>query len=69
MRPHDPFDKDLTVNNPNGYTFDPSYNYAACREPDFSLGCGGHCNKHQTYLQAQFIFILAYEPLFYYFLF
>lgn len=30
MRPHDPFDK--TVNdvntNPNGYTFDPSYNYA-----------------------------------------
>ncbi|MBL0050163.1 MAG: TonB-dependent receptor [Bacteroidetes bacterium] len=29
MRPHDPFDKDLTVNNPNGYTFDPSYNYAA----------------------------------------
>ncbi len=30
MRPHDPFDKrasDLT-DNPNGYTFDPSYNYA-----------------------------------------
>lgn len=30
MRPHDPFDKrvDDAVNNPNGYTFDPSYNYA-----------------------------------------
>ncbi|MBX2889325.1 MAG: TonB-dependent receptor [Saprospiraceae bacterium] len=30
MRPHDPFDKrvDDPVNNPNGYTFDPSYNYA-----------------------------------------
>lgn len=30
MRPHDPFDKraDDPVDNPNGYTFDPSYNYA-----------------------------------------
>ena len=30
MRPHDPFDKKVTdpVNNPNGFTFDPSYNYA-----------------------------------------
>lgn len=30
MRPHDPFDKNVTdpVANPNGYTFDPSYNYA-----------------------------------------
>lgn len=30
MRPHDPFDKRVNdpVNNPNGYTFDPSYNYA-----------------------------------------
>ena len=28
MRPYDPFDKNVTVNNPNGYTFDPSYNYA-----------------------------------------
>jgi outer membrane receptor for ferrienterochelin and colicins len=30
MRPHDPFDKqagDITT-NPNGYTFDPTYNYA-----------------------------------------
>lgn len=30
MRPHDPFDKqagDVTT-NPNGYTFDPTYNYA-----------------------------------------
>lgn len=31
MRPQDPFDKyvDDPVNNPNGYTFDPSYNYAS----------------------------------------
>ncbi|MBV6439787.1 MAG: Vitamin B12 transporter BtuB [Saprospiraceae bacterium] len=30
LRPHDPFDKqaDNPVDNPNGYTFDPSYNYA-----------------------------------------
>jgi outer membrane receptor for ferrienterochelin and colicins len=30
MRPHDPFDKRAgdPVDNPNGYTFDPSYNYA-----------------------------------------
>ena len=30
MRPQDPFDKRVndTENNPNGYTFDPSYNYA-----------------------------------------
>lgn len=31
LRPFDPFDKyvDDPVNNPNGYTFDPSYNYAS----------------------------------------
>lgn len=30
MRPHDPFDKHAAdpLDNPNGYTFDPSYNYA-----------------------------------------
>lgn len=28
LRPNDPFDKQVNVNNPNGYTFDPSYNYA-----------------------------------------
>jgi outer membrane receptor for ferrienterochelin and colicins len=30
LRPFDPFDKTINdpVNNPNGYTFDPSYNYA-----------------------------------------
>lgn len=30
MRPNDPFDKQVNdpVNNPHGYTFDPSYNYA-----------------------------------------
>lgn len=31
MRPYDPFDKyaDDPVSNPNGYSFDPSYNYAS----------------------------------------
>ena len=29
MRPFDPFNKDVAVNNPNGYTFDPSYNYSS----------------------------------------
>ena len=31
LRPFDPFDKYVEdpVNNPNGYTFDPSYNYAS----------------------------------------
>jgi outer membrane receptor for ferrienterochelin and colicins len=28
LRPFDPFDKNVTVNNPNGYTFDTTYNYA-----------------------------------------
>jgi outer membrane receptor for ferrienterochelin and colicins len=28
LRPFDPFDKNVTVNNPNGFTFDTSYNYA-----------------------------------------
>lgn len=28
MRPFDPFDKNIHLNNPNEYTFDPSYNYA-----------------------------------------
>jgi outer membrane receptor for ferrienterochelin and colicins len=28
LRPFDPFDKTISVNNPNGYTFDTSYNYA-----------------------------------------
>jgi outer membrane receptor for ferrienterochelin and colicins len=28
LRPEDPFDKHVDVNNPNGYRFDPSYNYA-----------------------------------------
>jgi outer membrane receptor for ferrienterochelin and colicins len=29
MRPFDPFDKQVDINNPNGYTFDPSYSYAS----------------------------------------
>ncbi len=29
LRPNDPFDKNIAVNNPNEYTFDTSYNYAS----------------------------------------
>lgn len=29
LRPFDPFDKNVDVNNPFGYTFDPTYNFAA----------------------------------------
>jgi outer membrane receptor for ferrienterochelin and colicins len=29
LRPFDPFDKQVQVNNPEGYTFDASYNYAS----------------------------------------
>jgi outer membrane receptor for ferrienterochelin and colicins len=28
LRPFDPFDKNITINNPYGYTFDTTYNYA-----------------------------------------
>ena len=28
MRPFDPFDKHINENNPQGYTFDTTYNYA-----------------------------------------
>ena len=28
LRPFDPFDKNITINNPAGYTFDTTYNYA-----------------------------------------
>lgn len=29
MRPFDPFDKNINIDNPNNYVFDPSYNYAS----------------------------------------
>jgi outer membrane receptor for ferrienterochelin and colicins len=40
MRPFDPFDKTVNdpVNNPNGYTFDPSYNYAPMLGRRFNIG-------------------------------
>jgi outer membrane receptor for ferrienterochelin and colicins len=38
MRAFDPFDKQTQVNNPNGYTFDPSYNYAPIQNTRFFLG-------------------------------
>ena len=40
LRPFDPFDKNVDdpVNNPNGYTFDPSYNYASMQGRRVFLG-------------------------------
>jgi outer membrane receptor for ferrienterochelin and colicins len=40
MRPFDPFDKNVndSVGNPNGYTFDPSYNYASMQGRRVFLG-------------------------------
>lgn len=38
LRPFDPFDKNISVNNPYGYTFDPSYNYAPVQGRRFFIG-------------------------------
>jgi outer membrane receptor for ferrienterochelin and colicins len=38
LRPFDPFDKHIDENNPNGYTFDPSYNYAPMQGRRFFIG-------------------------------
>jgi outer membrane receptor for ferrienterochelin and colicins len=38
MRPFDPFDKTIAYNNPNGYTFDPSYNFASLQGARGFLG-------------------------------
>jgi outer membrane receptor for ferrienterochelin and colicins len=38
MRAFDPFDKQVAVDNPMGYTFDPSYNYAAIQGRLLLLG-------------------------------
>jgi outer membrane receptor for ferrienterochelin and colicins len=38
LRPFDPFDKYINENNPNGYTFDPSYNYAPMQGRRFFIG-------------------------------
>lgn len=38
LRPFDPFDKRITENNPNNYTFDPSYNYAPMQGRRFFIG-------------------------------
>ena len=38
LRPFDPFDKDIAENNPYGYTFDPSYNYAPMQGRRFFIG-------------------------------
>ena len=38
MRAFDPFDKRVNENNPNGYTFDPSYNYAPLQARRLILG-------------------------------
>ncbi|MCK6648673.1 MAG: TonB-dependent receptor, partial [Bacteroidia bacterium] len=38
LRPFDPFDKHITENNPNGYSFDPSYNYAPIQVRRYFIG-------------------------------
>ena len=40
MRPFDPFDKNVNdvISNPNGYTFDPSYNYASLQSTKGYIG-------------------------------
>lgn len=38
MRAFDPFDKRISENNPSGYTFDPSYNYAPLQARRVILG-------------------------------
>jgi len=38
LRSFDPFDKHTTENNPNNYTFDPSYNYAPMQGRRFFVG-------------------------------
>lgn len=38
LRSFDPFDKHITENNPNNYTFDPSYNYAPMQGRRFFIG-------------------------------
>jgi outer membrane receptor for ferrienterochelin and colicins len=44
MRPFDPFDKNVDdpINNPNNFTFDPSYNYAPMQFRTFYLGVRFH---------------------------
>lgn len=42
MRPFDPFDKHITENNPNGYTFDTTYNYAPLQKRRVFLGLRWH---------------------------
>jgi outer membrane receptor for ferrienterochelin and colicins len=38
LRPFDPFDKYIDTDNPNGYTFDPSYNYSSLQGRRYFLG-------------------------------
>jgi len=38
LRPFDPFDKNISENNPNGYTFDTTYNYAPMQGTKLQMG-------------------------------
>ncbi|HEY1115930.1 MAG TPA: TonB-dependent receptor [Chitinophagaceae bacterium] len=42
LRPYDPFDRYVHINNPNNYTFDPSYNYAPVQGIKGMIGCRVH---------------------------
>jgi outer membrane receptor for ferrienterochelin and colicins len=45
LRPFDPFDKNITTDNPNGYTFDPSYNYAPIQGAKGFIGVSYMLNR------------------------
>ncbi|MBY0434911.1 MAG: TonB-dependent receptor [Cyclobacteriaceae bacterium] len=38
LRPFDPFDRNIAINNPNNYTFDTAYNYAPMQGARAFLG-------------------------------
>jgi outer membrane receptor for ferrienterochelin and colicins len=38
MRAFDPFDRQTDVDNPHGFTFDPTYNYAPVQRQRLLLG-------------------------------
>jgi outer membrane receptor for ferrienterochelin and colicins len=46
MRSFDPFDKQININNPNGYTFDPSYVYTSNQGRYFYFGINYVINRN-----------------------
>lgn len=48
MRPFDPFDKNLLMNNPNQYTFDTTYGYAPMQGRRLLIGLRYHLARSST---------------------